>query len=100
MNVTNCRLLSGQFSKMIEQVAIRFLIPSDRTSQIHRGRSGFPASSPSRNKAYNATTLQKPPPYIPWTRKRTSATGTRGPPYTPKPASTSTSSTTSAYQGD
>ena len=26
-------------------------------------------------------------------------TGTRGPPYTPKPASTSTSSTTSASQG-
>ena len=47
------------------------------------GRGGFPTSSPSRNKAYSATTPQKPPPYIPRTRKGTNATGTRGPPYLP-----------------
>ena len=64
-----------------------------------RRRGGFPTSSPSRNKAYNATTPQKPPPSIPRTRKSTNATGTRGPPYTPKPACKSTSSTTSASQG-
>ena len=65
-----------------------------------QGRSGSPTSSPSRNKAYNATTLQNPPPYITRTRKRTNATGTRGPPYMPEPGSTSTSSDTSASQGD
>ena len=54
---------------------------------------------PSSNKAYTARTLQNPPRYTPWTRKRTNATGTRGPPYMPGPASTSTSSTTSASQG-
>ena len=32
-------------------------------------------------------------------QKASNATGTRGPPYTPEPASTSTSSTTSATQG-
>ena len=42
---------------------------------------------------------QKPPPYIPRTEKRTNATGTRGPSYTPEPASTSASFTTSASQG-
>ena len=42
---------------------------------------------------------QKPPPHIPRTGKRTNATGTRGPSCTPEPASTSTSSTTSASQG-
>ena len=34
VKVTNCRLLSGRFSKMLEQVAIRFLLPSDSTFQI------------------------------------------------------------------
>ena len=63
-----------------------------------QGPAGFLTSSPSRNKAYNVTTFQKPPSYIPQTRKRTNATGTRGPPCTPEPASTSTSSTTSASQ--
>ena len=60
--------------------------PPSRSSRWHRGRSGFPTSSPSRNKAYNATTAQKPPRYIPRTRKRTNATGPRGPPCTPEPA--------------
>ena len=64
-----------------------------------QGWGGFPTSSPSMNKAYNATTPRKPPPYIPRTGKRTNATGTRRPPCTPEPASTSTSSTTSASQG-
>ena len=56
-----------------------------------QGRPGFPTSSPCRNKGYNATTPKKPPPYIPRTGKRTNATGTRGPPYTPEPAFMSTS---------
>ena len=58
--------------------------PPSRSSRWHRGRGGFPTSSPCRNKAYNATTPQKPPPYIPQTRKRTNAAGTRGPPIRPK----------------
>ena len=73
--------------------------PPSRSSRWHRGRGGFPTSSPSRNKAYIATNPQRPPPYIPRTRKRRNATGTRGPPCTPKPASTSNTSTTSAAQG-
>ena len=41
-----------------------------------------------------------PPDLGPRTRKRTNATGTRGPRYVPEAASTSTSSATSASQGD
>ena len=75
------------------------LLPS-RSSRCYRGHTPSPTPLVSKSKDFDATTLRNPPAYKPRTRKHTNATGIRGPPCMPGRAFTSTSSTTSASQGD